>query len=587
MNEENYTSNLMSIRGRVLAVVLGCWLIPFLMMAGLVFSYLRGNQADNYRERLEKQMDFDMDICAERLNYIIALSRSASYEGRIMEAYYDYQHGNSGMTVTVNKFRTYLSGRYSNDDSVQNAILWFWEDRESLRSFSYNTKCGGQYRQIEDFWNEDYEEIAGEAQELMAGIKFVCVNGRYYMIRNLANNQYRFVATLAIRINEAYCFGSLMQFSENGMIHMKLGNGIQMSMQDGKLWELEEASAVFNEDGSYWNGRNLYIQRDRKEREYQMSAVAVLDRRTVMEPVYGYIYVLIGMTVLLIPILMLLFRLVNHHIIEPVQYLMYGAKQVTKGNFGYQLDYKPQNKEFMYLTNSFNTMSEGLKYQFAHIYKRELVLRDARIMALQSHINPHFMNNTLEMINWIALLEGSKKVPPMIRSLSELMNAAMDRKKKPVVPLEEEMRYVKAYLDIMSVRLGDRLSVVNEVKEEHMSLRVPRLIMQPLIENAIEHGVIPNGHGTVRMCSDMQGENLYLDILNEGILTRAEEERVARLLAPDYDTSKEESGSMGIANVNQRLRILYGESCGLRIFSRDDGQVCARICIYVGIIAQK
>lgn len=306
-----------------------------------------------------------------------------------------------------------------------------------------------------------------------------------------------------------------------------------------------------------------------------------------MKPVYGYLYVLAGMTVLLIPILLVMFRTVKKNILEPLHNLMYGSKQVSIGNFGYHLNYKPGNKEFAYLTESFNDMSERLKYQFDHIYKKELALRDARIMALQSHINPHFMNNTLEMINWMALLEGSKKVPPMIRSLSELMNAAMDRKKKPIVPLAEELRYVQAYLDIMSVRLGSGLTVMNEVKEEHQKVTVPRMILQPLIENAIEHGVIPNGHGTVWIRSEIEEEYLYLEILNEGTLTSESEKKVELLLSPEYDTSKAEGGNMGIANVNQRLRILYGDECGLKIFDTKAGQVCAQVRIAIGSIAQK
>ena len=87
-----------------------------------------------------------------------------------------------------------------------------------------------------------------------------------------------------------------------------------------------------------------------------------------------------------------------------------------------------------------------LKYQFDHIYEEELALKDARIMALQSHINPHFMNNTLEIINWEARLAGNDKVS--IRSLGTLLDAALDRKKQPEVPLKEELTYVKAYLFI-------------------------------------------------------------------------------------------------------------------------------------------
>ena len=140
-----------------------------------------------------------------------------------------------------------------------------------------------------------------------------------------------------------------------------------------------------------------------------------------------------------------------------------------------------------------------LKYQFDHIYEEELDLKDARIMALQSHINPHFMNNTLEIINCEARLAGNDKVSEMISSLGTLLDAALDRKKQPEVPLKEELTYVTAYLFIMKERFGKRLEVTLEIPEELYQEKVPRLILQPVIENAIAHGVQVQGTGKVRI----------------------------------------------------------------------------------------
>ena len=151
----------------------------------------------------------------------------------------------------------------------------------------------------------------------------------------------------------------------------------------------------------------------------------------------------------------------------------------------------------------------------------------------------------------------------MIEALSTLMDAAIDRRKLPEVPLSEEMIHVNAYLYITEQRLGKRLTVEKELPEEIMGIAVPRLILQPIIENAIEHGIVPRGGGRIVIRGRREENYLYLEIINEGEFTEEDEERVKRLLALDYDTSRESSGNMGIANVNQRLKILYGESCGL------------------------
>ena len=259
---------------------------------------------------------------------------------------------------------------------------------------------------------------------------------------------------------------------------------------------------------------------------------------------------------------------------------------IQEGNLGYQITFEAGSREFVYLTESFNQMSSRLKYQFDHIYQEEMALKDARIMALQSHINPHFMNNTLEIINWEARLSGNMKISKMIESLSVLMNAAMDRKRRHVVPLKEELQYVEAYLHIMKERLGSKLTVEVEIAEDTLNEKVPRLILQPVIENAIEHGVIRSGSGTVVLRSYKKGDYLYLETENNGVMNEQERAKVDRLLAPDYDTSKESSGNLGIANVNQRLGILYGEPCGLAIFQEKDDRICARLTIFVGLRAQ-
>ena len=174
---------------------------------------------------------------------------------------------------------------------------------------------------------------------------------------------------------------------------------------------------------------------------------------------------------------------------------MAGAADIREGKWGRRVDCQAGSREFEYLTDSFNQMSAQLQNQFDCLYQEELARRDAQIKALQAHINPHFLNNTLETINWQARMSGDAKASKMIEALSTVLDAALDRKGMPEVRLAEEMTYVNAYLYIVAQRFGRRLTVDIDLPDQLMDCMVPRLILQPVIENAVEHGIKPGGQG--------------------------------------------------------------------------------------------
>lgn len=424
------------------------------------------------------------------------------------------------------------------------------------------------------------------AETLDTNIGFLECDGRVYMIRNLVNRSFEPVGVLVMRMNIAYCFEGMRHFLEDFDMSIYL-NELNLEFSQGK--EQTKTEGLHPEEypkGSTWDGGYLYIRNLVKENSYSLDTLVRIPKMVVMDSMYAYLRILGVMIVLLVPLVVFLILMVRRHILQPTEQLMEGAREIQEGNLGYQITFEAGSREFVYLTESFNQMSSRLKYQFDHIYQEEMALKDARIMALQSHINPHFMNNTLEIINWEARLSGNMKISKMIESLSVLMNAAMDRKRRHVVPLKEELQYVEAYLHIMKERLGSKLTVEVEIAEDTLNEKVPRLILQPVIENAIEHGVIRSGSGTVVLRSYKKGDYLYLETENNGVMNEQERAKVDRLLAPDYDTSKESSGNLGIANVNQRLGILYGEPCGLAIFQEKDDRICARLTIFVGLRAQ-
>lgn len=568
-----------SLKWRMLRIALLYWALPFLVLLSMIGMYMMGNEEKNQMERLLAQMEMNVETCGERLAGAVADSRQATYDKVLYEKYREYQEGSISDRAFFHAAEAYLDGQYAHKKNNSIAVLFLTEEKTEDKYTSYNFSTGGSYQMLREFYREDGAFVLSYAENLDTAVGFVCREGRLYIVRNMMDKNFKSWGVLVNRVYLDYCFEPFYSFQKDFLVKVVLNGETVISTGEEEKWEhmpdiTEKGKYVFEKERVFaWEGL--------EDDDFTLKLVLNTTKKALFTPLYGYIYVVCIMLLCLIPMLLLFLWLSRKYLSIPVGMLMESAREIEKGNLGYELSGNTGSLEFEYLRESFNKMSKRLKYQFDHIYQEELALRDAKIMALQSHINPHFMNNTLEIINWEARLSGNEKVSRMIEALSTLMDAAIDRRKLPEVPLSEEMIHVNAYLYITEQRLGKRLTVKKEIPEEIMGVFVPRLILQPIIENAIEHGIVPRGGGTIVIRGRREDNYLYLEIINEGEFTEEDEKRVKRLLAPDYDTSRETSGNMGIANVNQRLKILYGESCGLCVCRHGEEETISVLTILV------
>lgn len=551
----------LSLKWKILRIALLYWALPFLVLISMIGMYMMGNEEKNQMKRLLAQMELNAKTCGERLADAVADSRQATYDRVLYEKYRMRESGEISDRAFFNAVQTYLDGQYAHKKNNSIAVLLLTDEETEDKYTSYNYSTGGSYRMLQEFYEEDGAFVLSYAKKLDTSVGFVCREGKLYIVRNMMDKNFHPWGVLVNRVYLDYCFEPFYKIQKEFLVKIILNEETVISTGEEAQWE---KMPEITEEGKYiFEKERVFAWAGLQDNDFTLKLVLNTTKKELFTPLYGYIYVVCIMILCLVPMLILFLWLSRKYLSAPVESLMESAREIERGNLGYELLGDTGSLEFEYLRESFNKMSKRLKYQFDHIYEEELALRDAKIMALQSHINPHFMNNTLEIINWEARLSGNEKVSGMIEALSTLMDAAIDRRKLPEVPLSEEMIHVNAYLYITEQRLGKRLVVKKEIPEEVMGIAVPRLILQPIIENAIEHGIVPRGGGTITIRGRKEENYLYLEIVNDGEFSEEDEKRVKRLLAPDYDTSREPSGNLGIANVNQRLKILYGESCGL------------------------
>lgn len=569
-----------SIKSRIIGIVMLCCFVPVFLTLGVISYYMFGSYFVNRAKAQIEQLAFDNRICAERLDSVVKLSRKATSDGVIEDAFAKYKEGTMERTVLLERSSTYLKELYGQNIRVQDAMLWFYEDQKNMRCENFNKGAGGSYQQVNNYWKQDHGKVYGHAKMLGTASSFYVSNGRLYLVRNLLGREYQPIGALVLRVNKEHCFYQLASGTSADVdVTVKLDDSaflLKGDMMENDIVELNEGTQVA---GYEWKDKNIHFFHRMEGNGYWMETILCMGKDTRFLTFYGYKFIIAGTLIFTLPLLWICIRTFKRSVTKPMKAMVEGAKAVEDGVWGYQITEQAESTEFYYLIETFNRMSQKIREQFIRIYEEEVAHKDAKIMALQSNINPHFLNNTLEIINWEARLAGQQKVSQMIESLSTLMDATIDRNRVTEVPLSEEMEYVNAYLYIASSRFGSRLEVINELPEELMEYEVPRLILQPVIENAVEHGAAKCSHGTVHISGYKRGKYLYIEIVNDAVLRREDKKKIQRLLDDEYDMDKEPMGHIGIANVNQRLRMLYGEPCGMTISMAGTGKVMARLTI--------
>ena len=542
-------------------IILICWLLPLAMAAAVLGSYLAFGLGRQTRQAVEEQFQLNLQMGADRVNSAVEASRLPSYDPEFRDALAQYRR-DGNYAVLYRRCYGLFSRLYQSDSRFRYGVVCLMDNPEERVLTVVGSSSGLlSTRQVQELWRGHLPAVLELAAGLDTAVGFLARDGQLYLVRNLMGSDYQPVGVMALALNQPYYFEDLSLLGWASWVSVELGDA-------GPLPVKGEAPAGAD-------GLDCAVH----ARDFTLRGRAAVDQETLLAGFRAYPYVLGAMALSLLLLLGFTFRLFRRKISRPIAALMDGAADIQRGQWGRQIDCQAGSREFEYLTDSFNQMSSRLRNQFHQLYQEELARRDAQIKALQAHINPHFLNNTLETINWQARMSGDVQASKMIEALSTVLDAALDRKGRPEVPLAEEMTYVNAYLYIVSQRFGGRLTVDIDLPDELMDCMVPRLILQPVIENAVEHGAGPGGQGRVALRGSRREGFLILEIDNNGGLSRSDEAHIARLLSPDYDVAGEPSGNIGIANVNQRLRILYGPSCGLSIFPGEGGLVTARLTV--------
>lgn len=282
-----------------------------------------------------------------------------------------------------------------------------------------------------------------------------------------------------------------------------------------------------------------------------------------------FLFLLVLMTV---PILIVLINYFQMDIIMPLNVLVGKMKNIERGEFGATIDMKRED-ELGYVFKTFNKMSTQIKVLIDSVYREQLALKEEEIRALQAQINPHFLYNTLEAINWKARIHKVPDISDMVTALSYIMEANMNRSNEKLVTLKNEIEYIHNYRFIIIKRFNEKFKFIINVPEEVLSYKVPKLIILPVLENSVYHGLeMKRGEGIIELSIAVENNQLIITVKDNGagidpITLKAIEESLNFDADNIEEHNKKAITNIGLFNVHKRIRLLYGNQYGITISS--------------------
>lgn len=321
-------------------------------------------------------------------------------------------------------------------------------------------------------------------------------------------------------------------------------------------------------EGNYqvkpWDGSEYFLTYQ-QSRHSDLSYVNILPFDNVSSKTSLLNNLMIASFIVFLVVILLISRKLARTISKPLEDLTTKMKQVELGNVKPMIEEATTHSsdEIGQLHTNFVSMIGRMNTLIAENYSKQLVIKETEYRALQAQINPHFLYNTLDSINWLAKMNKQQDISSIAESLGNMMRTIIS-KKEPLITLEEELTIVHHYMVIQSYRYKSRLTFSMEQLDNLNSLRIPKLTIQPIVENAIQHSLEEViGECQIHIFFKVKEDHLYITVQDNGV--GMTQDTIDSIYA---GTVKPKRSGIGLANIMERLRIMFGEPYGIQIESQ-------------------
>ena len=259
---------------------------------------------------------------------------------------------------------------------------------------------------------------------------------------------------------------------------------------------------------------------------------------------------------------------------EPINRVVTTMDGVSEGKLDERIDMKSMDTDSRKLAEGFNDMMDKIDMLMEQVKLEQHQIEQIRFNALYAQIKPHFLYNTLECIHWQAVSDGNQEISTMVKAMAQYYRVCLSRGKE-MIPLGQELEHIRSYLVIQNMRYDNIIDLEDHIPEGFYRVNIPKMTLQPLVENAIYHGIRikEGGKGKIFLEIRRKGEDVYLSLGDSGSgMTQWEIDEMNQSIS-QYD----ESFGYGVRNVNKRIELMFGKAYGLYYFKNEQGGVTVEI----------
>lgn len=273
-------------------------------------------------------------------------------------------------------------------------------------------------------------------------------------------------------------------------------------------------------------------------------------------------------------VLILINAFISSRITDPIQELEKSVNAIEAGELDKEV-YTGGSYEIQHLGRSIGDMAKRIKMLMQDIVVEHESKRKSEFDTLQSQINPHFLYNTLDIIVWMIENEKKQEAVKVVTALARFFRISLS-KGKSIITVRDELEHIRSYLTIQQMRFKNKFIYEIKAGEEVMDLACLKLMLQPLVENAIYHGMeFMDGDGEIHVKAQRQEDDLWIEVCDNGLGMTPEQ--VESLLSEKPPVPSKRGSGIGVKNVNERIRLYFGEGYGLVILSEPDEGTAIRI----------